>query len=210
MTEARVRRRGRPTVSSAERIERRAIELFLEQGFDQTSMAQVAAACEVGRSTLFRYFPAKADIVWRGFDVHLRQLARALEQQPDDRAVMQAVHAAVIEAFAEAVDGADLWLQRFEVQNQSETLRPGIATRWLAWADEISHFVAARTETAPDHPNAAAVGGAVQGAYAGRLRTWLRPEDVNGDAVAAMDVALQPVCEVLTGLLSDPPRSTEV
>lgn len=40
-----------------------AVELFLEKGFDAVSVAEVAAAAEVSKPTLFRYFPAKEDLV---------------------------------------------------------------------------------------------------------------------------------------------------
>ncbi|GAA1534328.1 hypothetical protein GCM10009730_49500 [Streptomyces albidochromogenes] len=39
-----------------------AIALFLEKGFDEVSVAEVAAAAEISKPTLFRYFPAKEDL----------------------------------------------------------------------------------------------------------------------------------------------------
>jgi AcrR family transcriptional regulator len=40
-----------------------AIRLFLEKGFDAVSVAEVAAAAEISKPTLFRYFPSKEDLV---------------------------------------------------------------------------------------------------------------------------------------------------
>ncbi|MFF0097293.1 TetR family transcriptional regulator [Streptomyces canus] len=40
-----------------------AIRLFLEKGFDAVSVAEIAAAAEISKPTLFRYFPAKEDLV---------------------------------------------------------------------------------------------------------------------------------------------------
>ncbi|MBH0245959.1 TetR/AcrR family transcriptional regulator, partial [Streptomyces cavourensis] len=39
-----------------------AIAMFLERGFDKVSVAEVAAAADISKPTLFRYFPAKEDL----------------------------------------------------------------------------------------------------------------------------------------------------
>ncbi|WP_164737385.1 TetR family transcriptional regulator [Georgenia sp. SYP-B2076] len=177
------------------------MRLFLEKGFDQTSMTEVAAACGIGRATLFRYFPSKADIVWRGFDLHLRRLATLLPAQPIALPIATAVHSAAVQAFAEAVDEEQLWRRRFAVQQQTDALRPGLAAHWLEWAQIVAAFVAERTGTRPDDVIPAAVGGAAQAAFAATLRTWLHTEDYGGDVIQRMRDALQPVCEGLNHLL---------
>lgn len=44
-------------------IQEHAMRLFAEQGYEATTVEQIAAAAEVSPSTLFRYFPTKQDIV---------------------------------------------------------------------------------------------------------------------------------------------------
>ncbi|MFE7511137.1 TetR/AcrR family transcriptional regulator [Streptomyces sp. NPDC057540] len=56
-----------------------AIALFLERGFDGVSVAEVAAAAEVSKPTLFRYFPAKEDLVLHRFADHEGESARVVE-----------------------------------------------------------------------------------------------------------------------------------
>ncbi|HQY33161.1 MAG TPA: VOC family protein [Actinotalea sp.] len=60
------RRRGRPPTTSAAQIARTALELFLRDGYDGTTLDDVAAAVGVGRSTVLRYFDSKGAIVWEG------------------------------------------------------------------------------------------------------------------------------------------------
>ncbi|WP_024288383.1 TetR/AcrR family transcriptional regulator [Cellulomonas sp. KRMCY2] len=57
---------GRPPVTSAAQIASVALELFARQGYDATTLADVAGQVGVGRSTLFRYFESKSAIVWHG------------------------------------------------------------------------------------------------------------------------------------------------
>jgi AcrR family transcriptional regulator len=59
-----------------------AIELFLERGFDAVSVAEVAAAAEVSKPTLFRYFPAKEDLVLHRIADHEDEAARVAEEGP--------------------------------------------------------------------------------------------------------------------------------
>lgn len=71
------RKVGRPRVTSRETIAEAACELFLEQGFAQTSVVDIAQRSGVSRSSFFNYFSAKEDVFWAGFDETLDELARA-------------------------------------------------------------------------------------------------------------------------------------
>ncbi|MFD3997024.1 TetR/AcrR family transcriptional regulator [Streptomyces sp. NPDC058583] len=57
-----------------------AVALFLERGFDAVSVAEVAAAAEVSKPTLFRYFPAKEDLVLHRFADHEDESARVVAE----------------------------------------------------------------------------------------------------------------------------------
>ncbi|MDJ0466330.1 TetR family transcriptional regulator [Streptomyces sp. H27-C3] len=59
-----------------------AIGLFLAKGFDQVSVAEVAAAAEISKPTLFRYFPAKEDLALHRFADHEDEAARVVTGRP--------------------------------------------------------------------------------------------------------------------------------
>lgn len=58
-----------------------AIRLFLEKGFDAVSVAEISAAAEISKPTLFRYFPTKEDLVLYRFADHETEAARVVEGQ---------------------------------------------------------------------------------------------------------------------------------
>ncbi|MEV8531315.1 TetR family transcriptional regulator [Streptomyces sp. NPDC051211] len=69
-----------------------ALELFLERGFDAVSVADVAAAAEVSKPTLFRYFPTKEDLVLDRFADHQDEAARIVLGRPEGTGPVQALH----------------------------------------------------------------------------------------------------------------------
>lgn len=77
--------RGRPAATTRETIEEAACELFLEQGYESTSVSDIARRAGVSRSSFFNYFGGKTDVLWGPV---LRELASADERF--DEAVEQA------------------------------------------------------------------------------------------------------------------------
>ena len=60
--------RGRPRLVSPAMLAEAASELFLEQGYHQTSVDDIATRAGVSRATFFNYFPAKADVLFWDID----------------------------------------------------------------------------------------------------------------------------------------------
>jgi AcrR family transcriptional regulator len=69
------RRRVHEAISTA------AITLFLERGFDEVSVAEVAAAAGVSKPTLFKYFATKEDLVLHRIADHLGESARVVRER---------------------------------------------------------------------------------------------------------------------------------
>ncbi|MFJ9035029.1 TetR/AcrR family transcriptional regulator [Streptomyces sp. NPDC102406] len=68
-----------------------AVRLFLEKGYDKVSVAEVAAAAEVSKPTLFRYFPAKEDLVLHRFADHEDEAARVVAGRAEGQAPVEAL-----------------------------------------------------------------------------------------------------------------------
>jgi AcrR family transcriptional regulator len=74
--------RERKKQRTREAISEAAIALFLEHGFNQVSVAQVAEAAEVSKRTLFAYFPAKEELVVHRLADHATEAARVVRARP--------------------------------------------------------------------------------------------------------------------------------
>ncbi|MFC8519851.1 TetR family transcriptional regulator [Streptomyces sp. NPDC057257] len=66
-----------------------AVRLFLEKGFDAVSVAEIAAAAEISKPTLFRYFPAKEDLVLHRIADHETEAARVAAEGPSPLAALR-------------------------------------------------------------------------------------------------------------------------
>jgi AcrR family transcriptional regulator len=73
-----------------------ALRLFHDQGYQATTVEQIAAAAEVSPSTFFRYFPTKEDVVLQD-DLDVRML-EAFSRQPASLTPVAAIRAATKEA----------------------------------------------------------------------------------------------------------------
>ncbi|MGW8887272.1 TetR family transcriptional regulator [Streptomyces sp. NPDC055749] len=69
-----------------------AIAMFLERGFDKVSVAEVAAAADISKPTLFRYFPAKEDLALHRFADHEDEAARVVADRADGESPLDALH----------------------------------------------------------------------------------------------------------------------
>ena len=83
----RKKQRTRTAISDA------AITLFLRHGFTRVSVAQVAAAAEVSKRTLFAYFPTKEDLVTHRLADHEDEAARVVRARPAGTSPLAALRA---------------------------------------------------------------------------------------------------------------------
>ncbi len=183
-------RAGRPKASSRETIAEAACELFLEQGYEQTTVAEIALRAGVGRSSFFNYFASKADILWAGLDERIDALETEL-----------AAGAGVVDALrrlgaAFAPDPLALALVHAEAMGLAEEL-----ARESAWRrGRIATAVAARVRTdEPDELRAEIAGAAHGGAVLAALGVWAGQGAGRTSLAAVLDRALEAAASTLPG-----------
>ena len=152
-------------------IREHALRLFREQGYQATTVEQIAAAAEVSPSTFFRYFPTKEDVVLQD-DMDTRMI-EALEQQPPGLSPLGAVRAATQQMFA-SYTAADLAVLR-ETTGLTMTV-PEVRARAL---DEfartigvIAEAVANRAGRPADDLAVRTIAGAIVGVIMSITAPW--------------------------------------
>jgi AcrR family transcriptional regulator len=123
--------RQRKKAETRDRIRACALRLFLEQGYDATTVEQIAAAAGVSHMTFFRYFPAKEDVALS--DSYDPLIARLLEQTPAAWPVRQRIRAALLQGLAQVYQ-----TDRDTLLAQNKLIAATPALRDRLWADQIS------------------------------------------------------------------------
>ena len=93
--------RERKKQRTHEAIVRRAMELFLRDGFEATTVADIAAAADISPRTFFGYFAAKEDVVFHGDDELLDGLVARIRDRPAGEDAFDALRAWVLALDAE-------------------------------------------------------------------------------------------------------------
>jgi AcrR family transcriptional regulator len=123
--------RQRKKAETRDRIRGCALRLFLEQGYDATTVEQIAAAAGVSHMTFFRYFPVKEDVVLS--DSYDPLIARLLEQTPAAWPVLQRIRAALLQGLARVYE-----TDRDTLLAQNKLIAATPALRDRLWADQIA------------------------------------------------------------------------
>ncbi|MEW2520404.1 TetR/AcrR family transcriptional regulator [Actinacidiphila alni] len=152
-----------------------ALRLFTEQGYDATTVAQIAREAGVSQRTLFRYFGGKEELLGGGQERFGAVLTETIGAMPADTDVWTALRAGVA-AVLDLHDSRDQALRRFRLLHTTASLRAGWLEKRLRFQEELLPLV---------EPRLAAAGGATDGG----ARTDARARAVVATAFACLDAA---------------------
>jgi AcrR family transcriptional regulator len=123
------------------RLEQAAMELYIERGFDQTTVAEIAARAGLTERTFFRHFADKREVLFAGAVGLQEFLVGTMASIPDSAAPIDAVAAAFEAAGALLQERRDYALQRQTVIAANVELQERelikLATLASALADEL-------------------------------------------------------------------------
>jgi AcrR family transcriptional regulator len=190
-------------LETKDRLQRSAVDLFRRDGFEATSVAQIAAGAGVTERTFFRYFPLKEAVLFQDYESRLEWFRAALAVRPVDESVLDSVMVAV-----------GSFPDDREILHQIAALRQGVLSpesieshlRLVqgAFARELEAFIHTRMihirETAGGDASderielvAVVLGNAIAGALLATLDVWTRrgggaPEDMESLTREALEI----------------------
>lgn len=178
---------GRPRTTSRDEVQRVALALFAERGFEETTLDEVAAAVGVSRRTLFRYYPSKNDIVWGEFSEQLEGLRARFAAAEPDEPLMEVVRRAVV-AFNDYGDQDELRI-RMALITSVPALQGHSMLRYRDWCDVVAEFVAARLRARMDDHLPQVIANAALGTAMATYRHWITHP--GADLLAELDEAFR-------------------
>jgi AcrR family transcriptional regulator len=179
-----------------------ALELFSSQGFEATTVEEIAARAGISRSSFFRYFASKEDVIVLQLEESGAALRKALLARPDDEPPWTAVSNAcldVVERTAGETSALQRGLRVARVPARSPSVRARVRDEMVGWRDLLIPELQRRLQTTdePYDPRAAALAAAAvacidvacelweqcdgERSLAGLLGAALRQFEVRGD-----------------------------
>ncbi|MFF8943368.1 TetR family transcriptional regulator [Streptomyces sp. NPDC014864] len=186
---------------------RAALELFTTQGYERTTVDEIAEAVDVSQRTFFRYFAGKEEAAFAVQEMVEAHFVESLRTRPPGEAPLEALRGAVLEGWdtisdaVGAVVPVELYLRMFRVIESTPVLLAAHLRRSAETEEQIARLLADREglDVAADpRPRlAVAVFGAVMRVTG---RQWSTREDAGLEAIRALTAAhLDQVGPALTG-----------
>ena len=91
----RLPRMGRWEPNASGRLREAALDLYVERGFEQTTVAEIAARAGLTARTFFRHFADKREVLFAGSELLEQHMVAALDGAPETASPMEAVGAAL-------------------------------------------------------------------------------------------------------------------
>jgi AcrR family transcriptional regulator len=155
--------RERKKAKTRAAIQRSALRLFAEQGYEATTVEQIAEAAEVSPSTFFRYFPSKEDVAL--YDDLDPLFIAAFETQPAGLSPIQALRGAIHDVFERLPEDemARQW-ERSKLILSIPELRMRMLDQFTSMIQLVADLIARRAGRNPDDLAVRAYAGAAIGA----------------------------------------------
>jgi AcrR family transcriptional regulator len=188
--------RDRKKQRTRDALVRAAFELFTTQGYDRTTVDEIAEAVDVSQRTFFRYFAGKEDAalwVQRLAEEHFYEAVRA---RPPHEPPLEALRRAVLEGWEtlgeviESVVPMDLYLRMYRVVESTPVLLAAHLRRAAETEERFARLIAERegldVDADPRPRVAVAVFGAVMRVSE---RQWSTREDLGLEAIRELTAA---------------------
>jgi AcrR family transcriptional regulator len=180
-------------------IQAEAVRLFTHQGFQATTIEEIAAAADVAPRTFFRYFSSKEDVVF--WSEHQPMLAGHVAARPADEPAAQALRRGLVDGLASFYDqDRDRLLERSKLGFRTPALQPRLRQQQANLAVGMAALLAERLGVRPDDLEVRAIAAAIAAALFVAIEEW-QAHDGQEDLRELIDRALG-------NILADPMRAS--
>jgi AcrR family transcriptional regulator len=143
-----------------------ALDLFERQGYEATTVEEIAEAADISPRTFFRYFESKLDVVMPMKErEHEESFVEMLAARSADQGLIAAIHGMFRDEVVTMLDEDPLFLRQFRLTMQTPSLRTRAFDHFQEHQDEFRLLFAAELGVEEDdlqaHLRAAAVGTTV-------------------------------------------------
>ncbi len=191
-------RTGRRRATSADRISAIAIALFTEQGFEETSVDQIAETAGIARRTFFRYFPSKNAAPWGDFEGHLARMREGLAALPPDVPPAEGLRRVLLRFNTFPPDEAATHRRRMALILGEQPLQAYSMLMYTDWRQAIAEYMARRLGMDPLDHLPQSVAWTMLGVALSAYESWLRDE--TADLHALLDEGMRVLEEGLGAL----------
>ncbi len=161
-----------------------AFELFLAQGYDATTVDEIAARAGVSRRTLFRYFPSKERLALADDPVQLARFRGNLRRRVEGERPFDTVRRALMAVARDFMDNDEAVVAGHRIIEASPSLVAADRMGDLAWEEAIAEALLDRVPAGEANERWARIAaGAIFGAIRVTLREWFAT-DGEGDLIA--------------------------
>ena len=165
--------RERKKERTRELIAETARRLFLERGFDDVPVAEVARAAEVSEKTVFNYFPTKEDLFYSRMEAFEEELLEAIRKRKPGETVLAAFRRFVLQPRGVlALEGggdAGEATQRLEAITRVITESPALLARerqvYARYTDSLAAILAEETRSGADEVKPRVAANALMGVH---------------------------------------------
>jgi AcrR family transcriptional regulator len=126
------------------RLQRTALELFRERGYDRTTAAEIAARAGVTERTFFRYFPDKREVLFDGEAKLRAALVASIADAPDGLGSLDTLFRAFRSVQPALEDNRPFSKPRHEVISNTPALHEREMAKMAALADALAAALLAR------------------------------------------------------------------
>jgi AcrR family transcriptional regulator len=185
--------RERKKIKTRLAIQQHALRLIKEQGYEATTVEQIAEAAEISPSTFFRYFPTKDAVVLT--DDYDPLLIESIRTQPEAIGTIRAFRNAYHAMFSNlSQDEQENFFERAQLILEVPDLRASFLDDLAASITLAIDVIAERSGRSRDDLEVRAAAGAIMGVAVTEFLHWSRhPEvDFTGNidrAMAALELA---------------------